>query len=217
MPGDVTDRVPTGRVALARLAAVVASVLRCTDPPAPEPGDYSRMEGDGCGDSLSECIDAETLWECRERVWVRLDCSEACKDHGGAVECLAGEFTAPGALCWCADFAPICTPGTVRCLSDDEVEVCHADTRQFMSISCEAACAELAPPHVAVGCTGGCRCTTVGTPCAPGTPPHCEQDAIATCVDGLWEFELCTTSCPPSGNSCDPFAPGGAACGCSDH
>ena len=194
--------------------------LRCAAPGPAPPGDYDRHEGDGCGETRSECIDAESLWRCEERVWSFVDCSDECMDRGGAVGCLAGATAGDGARCWCASFMPECAPQETRCADDEQLLLCQADTLRFESERCEFLCGQLSPPHVSNGCHEGllggeCRCTTEGTPCSPGSARHCGIGGLAACVDGLWTLKDCYDECGGTPGTCDPWAIEGAACGCT--
>lgn len=196
------------------LLAGGCALLACRGPGPPPLADYERHEGNSCAYAPSECADAHSLWECRDRAWVVVDCDEVCADEGGAAGCLVDASADAGARCWCAAFAPACAPGAQACASEQEIRVCRADTLQYEVLSCDAVCAGREPPHLSLGCDDfdydGCGCTLEGTPCAETSAPHCEYDALVTCIDGLWVIEPCDLHGP--GGTCDPFAEGGAAC-----
>lgn len=188
--------------------------LHCAAP-EPEPDEsYGREVGKGCGDARSECLDAERLWGCIDRRWELIECAEACAGRGGAVGCLATASLADGARCWCEDDAPACAPMQRACASSTELEWCDPETLQLTRASCDELCASLAPPHLSEGCASGrCKCTLDATPCAAGTPTHCEGSKLAECVDGLWRIEECWSRCDGAG-TCDPWRAGGATCDC---
>lgn len=193
---------------------LLAALLGCVDPP--EPGDYVRREGDGCGGEVTQCGDAATLWRCVERRWDVVGCDEVCAERGGARGCLVSEPSAD--RCLCVDEVPACAPGQAQCVGEAAIRVCDEATFQYRDATCEALCAALDPPHRQLGCAellekaAACTCTTEGTPCVPGAPPHCESFSVARCEAGVWALEPC--SCDLGAAACQPFGPGGAECAC---
>lgn len=176
--------------------------------PPPDDGAHPRP-GEGCGFQLSFCEDHKTLWSCVERRWEQVACAEVCADRGGLAGCLVAPDL-PEGRCWCAYDSPACTPAQWRCSSEETIDRCDPSSLSWMSSTCDDVCAQMDPPRLSTGCgSTGCGCTLVGTACAPGTPAHCVSFAVARCVDGVWTLESCP--CP---GTCDPWAPGGAACDC---
>lgn len=201
------------------LVLLAALGVHCEGPPPPQPGDYTRHEGDGCGDARDECIDAATLWQCEDRTWRITACSDVCADRGGVVGCLSLS-DATGGRCWCEDDAPACIPDQARCDGDpDMILVCDADTFQFHQESCKTLCEAVGPSYLSLGCkelipeSAACTCTLEGTPCTMDDPPHCELFNLARCVDGKWVLENC--SCDMGLASCEPFGENGAECVCT--
>jgi hypothetical protein len=201
-----------------RVVVLMCLVLGCEAPAVMPPEE--RQEGDGCGDALSECIDADSLWRCRERTWEFLDCAEECEELGGAIGCLASAVAADGARCWCRSTMPECVPGRSKCGDDDEIVVCQRESLRFGTFECADLCGDLEPPQVSRGCQASsdgadCRCTREGTPCSSATVAHCEDGRLASCVDGTWRLAWCDGECAGSA-TCDPWATGGATCVCTD-
>lgn len=204
---------PRRRSSTATVVLLAALVLQCARPAPEDGGEYGRQEGRGCGDARPECRDDETLWVCVERRWELVDCADRCAEHGGAVGCDLADPTL-GARCLCEDDSADCDPAQSRCTSDEAIEVCDPGALRFVEHTCEALCASLAPPHLSEGCLGdACRCTTLGTPCAPGSPPRCETFGLVRCVEGTWAIEDCAAICGGPG-TCDPWGPDGAGCVC---
>lgn len=184
----------------------------CSETPleAP-PGDYERQPGKGCGNLPSECADEETLWACEDRRWERVDCIQACKDHGGLVGCISGSSVPEGAHCQCESGMSACEPDQTRCVSDDVIAICDPDLLTFGEESCTSVCAAMEPPQLERGCVDNrCDCTLIGTPCAPESPARCFAFALARCVDEVWDLE----DCPCSPGTCNPWGPEGATCEC---
>lgn len=192
------------------VATIVTGMAACQEPSHPT-DDYERREGAGCGELLSDCEDEETLWECVDRRWKRINCIDACSDRGGLTACLADSETFRSARCWCSEDVAGCDFSQDVCVSDGMVRMCDAETLMPVEMSCDEICSAMEPPRIATKCSFGvCGCTLVGTACLPDSAPRCEPFAIARCVDGIWDVESCL--CSPG--ECDPWGTEGPACIC---
>lgn len=205
---------------LCSILAVVGFLAACTQEPDPaEAGMGTIAEGEPCAWPGASCVDERDLLWCGEGIW-RVDaCDAYCaslapKVSSPGCDTSLGEG-APEQLCVCEPPAGGCYPGQGSCDSADTIRWCTEEWT-WASSSCASVCAArslLSRGCEAVADSAACLCTQTGTACTNEAPVCASATVLSVCEQGFWTEVDCAEGCG-SAASCDPAAPGGAACEC---
>ena len=203
------------------LALALGGCVRGSDPDSDSDSDPGLVAGEACRSANATCMDERDLLACVEGVWTSESCAASCAALGPGVSSAQGCDEAlgvapPASLCGCVPPPEGCSPGQGRCDDEDVLGWC-TETWTWASVSCTELCAGHAP-LLSLGCDAigdkaTCLCTNVGTPCEGDTVLCADDSALSTCEGGLWTRVECSELCGVAA-TCDPGAPGGAACAC---
>ncbi len=210
------------------LALALGGCVRDSDPDSDSDSDPGLVAGEACRSANATCMDERDLLACVEGVWTSESCAASCAALGPGVSSAQGCDEAlgvapPASLCGCVPPPEGCSPGQGRCDDEDVLGWC-TETWTWASVSCTELCAgqpagesagesALSLGCDAIGDKATCLCTNVGTPCEGDTVLCADDSALSTCEGGLWTRVECSELCGVAA-TCDPGAPGGAACAC---